>query len=149
MQRFYLIDLPTAPRSSSGPLVPVSVQSPKPFRAHVERFARYFLRELHTGGIQFEAAETEVTVGHMPYKAFLFAREGYFVGATCFRYRDDQDAAVPWLFDWIWIHPFCRRRGVLGQCWSELNAQVGKFRLAQPVSLHMQGFLSKVGESAA
>lgn len=149
MQRYYLIDLPTVPSSGSRPLVPVSVQSSKLLRANVERFARYFLREMHTGGIQFEAAETETSQGYVPYKAYLFAREANFVGAACFRFRDDQDVVVPWLFDWLWIHPFCRRKGVLSRSWSEINAQVGKFRLAQPVSLHMQNFLGKVGASAA
>ena len=145
----YLIDVPAVNSSSSERLVPVYVKSLTALREHVERFARYFLREMNTGGIQFNAAETEKTWGYVPYKAFLFAREGHFVGAACFRYRDYEDKGNPWVFDWIWICPFWRRRGVLAQSWPDINAQVGRFRLAHPVSPHMQAFLSKVGNNAA
>ena len=128
---------------SAPGLVSISTQSAKRLRTHVERFARYFLREMHAGGMMFEAVESEKSVGFIPYKAFLFVYQGHYVGASCFRYRDDQDKETPWLFTWLWIHPFVRRRGVLTQTWTELNAQVGNFRLAPPVSLHMQTFLRK------
>ena len=149
MDRYFHIDLPDAPYTARPTLVPVGPQSSIDLRDEVERFARYFLREMHTGGIQFEASETEQSPWHVPYKAFLLAREGNYVGAACFRYREDQDKVVPWLFDWLWIHPFCRHKGILTAVWGELNTQVGAFRLAQPISAHMQAFLGKVRESAA
>jgi hypothetical protein len=103
---------------------------------------------MHTGGIQFEASETKLSPWHVPYKAYLFSRQGSYVGAACFRFREDQDKETPWLFDWLWIHPFCRRKGVLSAVWPELNLQVGPFRLAEPISTHMKAFLSKVRSAA-
>lgn len=50
--------------------------SPKALRVHAERFARYFVREMHFGSIQFEAAEVPSSIGFVPHRAFLFAREG-------------------------------------------------------------------------
>jgi hypothetical protein len=149
MTRFYAIDLPAAPFTSVASLVPVDGRSSERLRVHVERFARYFLRELHTGGLQFEASESEKSPDYVPYKAFLFSWQGHNVGASCFRYRKDLDSTTPWFFDWIWIHPFCRRRGVLSQCWKDLKGHVGEFQLSRPVSVSMQTFLLKVGESAA
>jgi hypothetical protein len=41
-------------------------------RTHVQRFACYFLHEMHYSFIQFDAAEAPDTLGFVPYKAFLF-----------------------------------------------------------------------------
>ena len=147
--RYFHIDLPAAPYEKDLKLVAVTPQSSMRERSHVERFARYFLREMHTEGIPFEAAESEHSSWHVPYKAFLFAREGHYVGAACFRQREDLDAEKPWLFDWVWIHPFCRRKGVLTAVWGALNAKVGPFKLAHPISVHMKAFLTKVGDGEA
>ena len=149
MHRYYHIDLPSTRHYVSSPrLIAVETRSAKELREHVERFARYFLRELG-GSLQFEASESDSSRGYVPYKAFLVARESHYVGAACFRHRSDQDPAVPWLFTWLWIHPFSRRKGALSAVWSELNAQVGPFRLAPPVSIHMQAFLAKLAKRAA
>lgn len=146
MDSYYSIDLPIAPYSGSPALVPVHVKSSTELRAHVERFATYFIREMG-GAMPFEASETETSLGYVPYKAFLFRYQDRYAGGACFRYRPDQAADRPWLFTWIWIHPFCRRKGVLTTTWPELKRQVDRFRLAPPISTHMQGFLRKAGHS--
>ena len=150
-QSHYRIDLPAARWSENLRLLTITTSSAKALRNHVERFARYFLREMGFSGIQFEAAETPQSEGFVPYKAYLFAVKGRYIGAGCFRYRIDQDASVPWLFDFLWLHPYFRHRGYLTRVWPELlkefdtfgNAQ--PFRLAQPLSLPMQNFLCKPG----
>lgn len=144
-KRHYLIDLPVARYSSEPRLLTVTTATPKPLREHVERFARYFLREMHMGSLQFEAAETPASLGFREYKAYLFAAQDRYVGAACFRYRSEQNVEVPWLFDWLWLHPYFRHKGLLSFAWPAFIREVGKFRLAQPVSLHMQMFLRKVG----
>ena len=149
MQRYYRIDLPAAPNTHRPTLVSVTTRSSKQLRLHVERFARYFLREMNAGGLPFEASESELFSDFVPYKAFLFTSQGRYVGAACFRYREDQDPMVPWLFQWLWLHPFCRRRGVLTATWTELKTQVGEFRYSQPISLNMQAFLRERGDGAA
>ena len=114
-------------------------------RQHVERFARYFLREMHTGGIQFEALETPASPGYVEYKAYLFLSEDRYVGAGSFRFRNDQSTEVPWLFDWLWLHPYFRHKGLLSFAWPQFARDVGAFRLAEPISFHMQLFLKKIG----
>ncbi len=159
----YRIDLPMAAWSSSLCLVEVEPTARKALREHVERFARYFMHEMHFNGIQFEAAESPHSVCYVRYKAFLFAAQGRYVGAACFRYRDDQDPLVPWLFDWLWLHPFVRRRGHLTRAWPQfiqtfngLDAQLEAgasshgdscrpFRLAHPLSSSMAAFVSRIG----
>lgn len=141
---FYRIDLPSAPFSSDVHLVEVSPYSRKALRVHVERFARYFLREMHFGSIQFEAAEVPSSVGFVPYRAFLFVKQGYYIGAGCFRQREGLGAHI-WTFDWLWLHPFCRHQGNLTQAWPKLVSLMGEFTYARPLSLAMERFLVKIG----
>jgi hypothetical protein len=98
MRRHYQIDLPIAPYASAPALVPVFVTSPKKHRHHVERFGRYFLREMGAGGIMFEVSEEATSIDFKPYKAFLLHSQDRFVGAACLRYRKDQSEDKPWLF---------------------------------------------------
>jgi hypothetical protein len=44
-----------------------------------------------------------------------------WVGACCFRDTKLAHIAtpVPWLLNWIWIHPFCRRKGLLTKAWPQ------------------------------
>jgi hypothetical protein len=147
-QSYYRIDLPATGWSFKPRLVKVVPSSAKSLRQHVERFARYFLREMHFDGIQFEAAETPQSLGYVPYKAYLFAAQDRYIGAGCFRYREDQDAKIPWLFDWMWLHPYFRREGHLTQAWPALLQEFGTFRLGHPLSISMEAFLRKVGWQA-
>jgi|SRR5450755_1106942 hypothetical protein len=146
---YYLIDLPSGPQSSDVCLVKVLPSSAEALRTHVERFARYFMREMHFNGLQFEASETQTSLGFVPYKAFLFARQGHYIGAGCFRYRDDQSTTCPWLFDWLWLHPYCRGQGHLTRVWPEFQNEFDQFRCAQPLSTSMKHFLAKVGWNEA
>lgn len=116
-------------------------------REHVERFARYFLREMHTGGIQFEATESEASPDYVAYKAYLFNDKYHFFGAGCFRWREWQDAPASWSLDWLWLHPYFRSQGHLTQAWPALEAAHGHFHLARPLSPGMQAFLRKVGRN--
>ena len=158
---YFRIDLPAAAFSASLRIERVEPTTRKALREHVERFARYFLREMHFNGLQFEAAESPQSVGYVPYRAFLFSLQGRYIGAGCFRLRDDQDPVVPWLFDWLWLHPYVRRKGHLSCAWPELikafdapdpGTEPGSlgdddrrpFRLAKPISPAMTGFLERI-----
>jgi hypothetical protein len=46
--------------------------SPLELRRAVERLARYFKKELGFDALQFEAAETQNSLGFVPYEAYLF-----------------------------------------------------------------------------
>ena len=70
--------------------------SPLEQRNHVERFARYFLREMHFDCIQFEASESSNNPEFVKYEAYLFHDSQFFVGAGCFRWREWRDVAPSW-----------------------------------------------------
>jgi hypothetical protein len=156
---YYRIDLCAAAWTSALHLERVEPTSRKDLRRHVERFAHYFLREMHFNGLQFEAKESPQSVGFTPYKAFLFATQGRYIGAACFRLRADQDPDVPWEFDWLWLHPYFRRQSHMTTAWSQLVdafdprvkpslpriAGHQPFRLARPISQSMERFLQKIG----
>lgn len=144
----YRIDLPTKKYSGKPAAIDVLPSSPMRMRTHVERFAKYFLREMHTGGLQFEAAEQSNSYGYRQYHGFLFSAEDRYVGAACFRHRPEQDTIKPWVFDWVWIHPYFRRQGHLCSLWPRLEPQFGSFRLSTPIFPAMKEFLFKHGHKA-
>jgi hypothetical protein len=141
----FTIKLPAATGLEKDSPVLVLPTSPKRLRVHVERFARYFLREMHFSSIQFEAAETPSSPGFVKYEAYLFHDGDRFFGACCFRWREWGNTPASWSLDWVWIHPFLRGRGHLKKAWAQFENKYGRFHLAQPVSCGMQIFLRKVG----
>ena len=144
----YRIDLPLREYVARPIVEAVNVTSNKQLRLHVQRFATYFLREMHFGGLQFEAAETENSPGFRPYFAYLISTQDRFIGAACFRNRIEHSSTYPWLFDWVWLHPYFRRCGYLGKVWPSMTERHGRFRVSQPVSEPMKAFLAKVGYEA-
>jgi hypothetical protein len=141
----YTIRLPVYRAKEASPIL-VLPSSHLQFRKNVERFARYFLREMNYSGIQFEAAETPSTLGYVKYEAYLFHAKEHFIGAGCFRWREWENAAASWSFDWVWVHPYLRRQGHLSAAWPQFEEKYGRpFHLARPVSPAMQAFLQTRG----
>jgi len=141
---YYLIDLPTKSYSKKPEVRKITPHSPIEVRKYIEQFARYFLREMHFGGVQFEAAEGPNSIGYRPYVAYLLGAEDRYIGGACFRFRDDQSLDHPWILDWVWLHPYFRRRGHLLLAWPEITQAHGAFRIAKPISHAMEGFLASV-----
>lgn len=139
---YYTVTLPLVDGAARTSLELVEPTSPRQLRDQVERFARYFLREMHTGGIQFEAAENPETLGYRRYAAYLFYDGNRYFGASCFRWREWEDAAASWSADWVWFHPYFRSQGHLTRAWPHLIAQHGHFHLAKPLSHGMRAFLN-------
>ncbi len=150
---YYDIKLPVSSKTVTCSPMLILPDSPKQFREYVERFARYFLRELRTDRIQFEAAETKESMGYIPYEAYLFhdlardlleedvkAKQRYF-GACCFRWREWEDAPAGWSLTWIWLHPFYRGKGVLRDAWTRFEQKYVNFHVEPPYSAAMEKFL--------
>lgn len=72
---FYEIKLPRLRRRriDVDPIL-VCINSPENYRRTVERFARYFLREMDFDFIQYEAEENFLFPGYKPYNAYLVSR---------------------------------------------------------------------------
>lgn len=144
---YYTLSLP--PCEGTAPPSPetVTVDSLRAIRDHVERFARYFLKERGKGGLQFEAAETSESEGYVKYEAHLFNDGHRYIGACCFRWREFKDAPASWFMDWMWLHPYFRSRGHLTRAWPLFTTRYGDFHCATPLSHSMKAFLAKVESS--
>ncbi|WP_188131136.1 hypothetical protein [Paraburkholderia panacisoli] len=132
----------------------IDCHSPLELRKAVEQLAYYFKRELGFDFVQFEAAETEASIGFVRYEAHLFYETAYdhivedeatphrIFGACCFRWREWTDHAPGWSMDWVWMHPYFRRRGHLRQAWGSFQQHYGdEFHVAPPLSIEMEAFV--------
>jgi len=89
--------------------------------------------------IQFAASESALSFGFVKYEAYLFHNGENYVGACCFRWPEST-----WQLDWLWMHPFVRRRGYLKKAWPQFEKKYGHFDLTKPISCEMEIFLRKV-----
>ena len=76
----------------------------------------------------------------MPYEGHVDV-----VGACCFREREWIDAKA-WALQWVWLHPYARRQGVLASAWPHFRRRYGDFHVEGPLSPAMKGFLARMGE---
>ena len=127
-------------------LTEVTRHSPRPHKNAVYRLASYFRRELNYDFVQYHPNDTD------DYRAFIWdehryeslARPHSVVGAACFRWREWTDAPHGYALQWVWIHPFFRRQGLLREAWPHFQEQFKDFVAEAPLSLAMKQFLKKV-----
>lgn len=134
---------------------PVAFDTDKKFKKAVYTIALYFRREFHFDFVGYDEDEKDPN-----RRAYLFfpddARflsrhygevfiEIPAIGAACFRYLDEYEEIEPgWAMQWIWIHPFYRRRGLLDGAWKQfLKDMDGPFYCEGPLSEGMKKFLQK------
>lgn len=121
---------------------PELVTSASPGWKHREMYirAQAFKQEFRYDFVQWQSphGDDDPTV-----RGFLFGDEdGAIVGACAFRRRNDL-----WGLQWVWLSPRHRRQGHLARRWKKLRATFGDFQVETPVSLEMQSFLAKQGDS--
>ncbi|GET40077.1 hypothetical protein [Microseira wollei] len=125
--------------------IEVTIKSPKSYRKAVYRIAQFFRREFDYDFAQYgyEGEENDPDC-----VAFLWihpeagARGKEFqvpcIGACCFRLRQSGYA-----LQWIWIHPYFRRQGLLSEAWTKFRDRFGEFDVDRPLSDAMKAFLNK------
>jgi hypothetical protein len=153
---YYSLDPPLSSKlnKDDSPIL-VTVKSSKTFRNYVEFCARCFIREFPFGGLGFSADEKPKYRNHIPYEAFLFHRPAYdvltkpdsklkqrIIGACCFRYVQYTSYPAQWVMQWVWFHPYCRRRGYLSKAWPMFQERYKAFSVQKPLSASMQSFLN-------
>lgn len=152
----FTIKLPTVNCDSDTYLLEVNDTSPIGHRRVVEQIARYFQKEMKYDFVQYAASRPSGGdyEPYLPAVAFLFMDTDLLhytksgkstlkaAGACCFRKRQ-REAGKDWELDWVWIHPFMRRQGVLSFHWDLLKIRLGEFTLCPPLSSGMEAFLSK------
>ncbi|MBN3761095.1 hypothetical protein [Burkholderia sp. Ac-20365] len=153
---YYALTLPVSTDQQLRHASPFLVdhRSPMEHLRAVETLAQYFKREMHFDQVQFDAGETPDSLGYVPYQAWFFhepARDLLeedeplklrIFGACCFRWREWTNAEPSWSLDWVWMHPYFRRRGHLAAAWPTFQARYGiRFDVAQPLSIEMEAFV--------
>lgn len=127
-------------------VVAIKGDSPIRLRRIVEAIARYLQREERYDFPPFDAVDT---TKHNPgYVAYLFGDgSGYWIGACVFVPVNGHALDIPaagWMLAWVWIHPFCRRQGVLSCAWRQFERDHGQFLLQAPLSSAMERFLEQL-----
>nr|MBF0221445.1 hypothetical protein [Desulfobulbaceae bacterium] len=145
----YTISLPVIDKCiSSNGRYDIEKTSSQEMRAILETFAGYFKKEFKYDHIQYEADE-HLYDDHK-YHGLLFTEAAFdamteehsetptrLIGGCCFRWREFSDRSC-WVLDWVWLHPFCRHRGILRSHWGALEKQFGDFGIIEGVrSTHL------------
>lgn len=66
------------------------------------------------------------------------------VGAACFFYKAfENDISIFPTLHWVWLHPFCRKRGLFTALWRDMEAELP--RVSAPMTEAMIGFLANKG----
>ena len=126
-------------REDSGLAAVVTAKSNMALRVAAENCATFFLIE-HGYARQFDRYDEE------NYLAYLWGEpaEGRVAiyGACCFRFRQ-YEAGGSYAMQWIWLHPYARRRGHLTAAWPYFRKRFGAFVVEPPYSDGMEAFLAR------
>jgi hypothetical protein len=121
----------------------VTDESSNTARKAVEKLAWYFKREEGYDFVQYLATERDPEA-----RAFLFTAQDWGrddaeasvgLGACCFTRRDCGRA-----LQWIWLHPYVRRQGILTKVWPFFRERYGDFVVEPPLNDGMKGFMKSV-----
>lgn len=131
-----------------GEVIEVDARAQKRYKSAVYTLSGHMMREFGYNR-QFDIDERGED-----FCAYLFMHPETYthsdfaypaVGACCFRFREYEENPR-WALQWVWIHPFFRRRGILSMRWPWFRMYFGDFDVEEPLSDAMQGFLKKIGE---
>jgi hypothetical protein len=144
------IELPLTDIEKLGDAIRIkSTHSPE-CRDALFKCARFFKREFQYDAIQY--ASPYALENDNDCHAYIWTIEkktvqikSIVVGAFCFRLREWGGFG----FQWIWLHPYVRNRGLLSRHWSEMENKFGKnFYCEPPYSPAMHSFIVKNSHTA-
>lgn len=126
-------------------------KSPIQHRKAVHDMALYFKREFNYDFPQYDYREEKPDE---LLAAYLWVHPDFIdfavdfripcIGAACFRLRNRADAPSSWAMQWVWFHPYLRRKGLLAASWPHFNEGFPDFICEPPLSESMELFLKKV-----
>lgn len=121
----------------------VDWKSPITHRKAVWKLARFFRREFGYDFTQYGYGGKDDDVDHVAYlwcplDCMLVGWRTHCIGATCFRKREETGKMA---MQWIWLHPFFRRQGLLSAAWPRFVKEHGEFDVEGPLSEAMEAFL--------
>ena len=135
---FYEIKLITISRSllskerikctSDYSIVKINKHSPKTYKNAVLALACYFRREFNYDFAQYDPRDDS------DYESWVFiTRLGRAFGACTFR-KTKYNNTPKWKLDWVWIHPFLRRKRILSKVQKIFRNKYDDFLLELPLS---------------
>lgn len=128
----------------------VAPRSPKELHDAVEWLAYFFKRESGYDFPQYESSDARDSQDDK-LRAYVWA-DGLMLdergripvfGAACFRWREYKKLPEGWAAQWIWFHPYMRRKGHLSQAWPYFEKRFGRIVAEPPYSPAMANFLKK------
>jgi hypothetical protein len=122
-------------------LEPVTACSDALHRRAVWTLAGYVSWELHLDGVPYPYAGEKVPI-HL--RAYLWVDRGAAVGACCFLPFAPKSDDGQWSLEWVWMHPYARRKGLLLSAWPFFRERFGEFVIQPPLSSAMRGFLGRM-----
>jgi hypothetical protein len=130
----------------------VNAGSSSKLKRYVHLNAVYFRREFGYDFVQYSEYEDDLT-----HHAFLFlstANDKYYdkpiyriLGGGCFRLRKYNGFSQFHALQWVWIHPYMRRKGILTKAFDEFMNKFECFEVEAPLSVEMKRFLEKGGSA--
>jgi hypothetical protein len=127
-------------REASGLAALVTAKSKMPLREAAENCNSFLIRE-HGYKRQFDRYDDDEK-----YLAYLWGEpaEGRVAiyGACCFRFREYKSGSAH-AMQWIWLHPYARRKGHLSTAWPYFRKRFGAFVVEPPYSAGMEAFLAQ------
>lgn len=143
------IVLPQAMRVYRPDPLRVTIKSPRDQRRAVWKISKFLQRECEYAPLYgSEGNETDPTCIAYLWQCGLElgygpGRSSPCVGAACFR----KVPGYGQLMAWVWLHPYCRRSGLLSEAWEMFEANHPGFAVAHPRSPAMVAFLEKRGHA--
>jgi hypothetical protein len=126
-------------REASGLAAVVTAKSNMALRVAADNCAGFFLRE-HGYMRQFDRFDIDEK-----YRAYLWGEpaEGRvkIYGACCFRFREYEKGGS-YAMQWMWLHPYARRKGHLTAAWPYFRKRFGAFIAEPPYTEAMEAFLA-------
>jgi len=113
----------------------------------VYKLGRYFTREMGFDFVMFEPSGTAICPDRSTYlinTAEIACGSRLALGVVAIINRRTKDETYPEL-QWVWLHPYYRRCGVLSTMWPALTKSHPGLRPCPPVSKALLGFMKQVG----
>jgi len=123
--------------------------SPLGWKRAVRQHAVFFRREFEYDFTQYDPADEDPDCRAFVWTEPEALRDDRYIalGSACFRKRwldeDADDGEWWWAMQWVWLHPFVRRDGLLSGTWGYFRNRFGQFKLEQPLSQAMDAFAAK------
>jgi len=123
-------------------------------RRAVYQVALYFKREFRYDLVQYGVDGHETDEQSRAFLWLDMDRPAYrgstrvfaVIGACCFRLREWTDAPPDWVLQWVWFHPYARRRGLLRKSWEHFRERFGDFFPEPPLGRAMDAFIDSLPE---